>query len=129
MSLLFEPAVQEDLHIGTSTAEVSRADGGTITGTQIGIHSFAVGQVATAGDWDAASIAAGSYTSTSVAVPGAVVGDFALVSLASILTNDLQLTGHVSAADVVRVVLFNPTASPVNLDEGTLSILVFKARS
>jgi hypothetical protein len=44
------------------------------------------------------------------------------------LTNDMQLTAHVSAADTVKVVLFNPTAGAINLALGTLTVLVFKAR-
>lgn len=130
MSLLYELAVQEDLNIGTNTdIDVTNPDGGTLTGTQIGIHSVAVGQVAYQATWNPASIAAAGYEDVDVTVPGAAVGDFAVASLDTILTNDMQLTAHVSAADTVKVVLFNPTVGAINLASGTLTVLVFKARS
>jgi hypothetical protein len=130
MSLLYEKVVQEDLNVGTSAAvTVTNPGGGVLTGTQIGIHSVAVGQVAWTETWNPASIAAAGYESEDVTVPGAAVGDFVLVSLSTILTNDMMISGHVSAADTVKVILFNPTAGAINLDEGTLSVLVFKART
>ena len=129
MSLLYELAVQEDLNVGTdSGVYVTNPDGGAIIGTQIGIHSVAVGQTAWPTTWNPGSIAAGSYEDTDVTVPGAEVGDFAMASLASMLTNDMMISAHVSAADTVKVVLFNPTAGAINLDLGTLTVLVFKAR-
>lgn len=130
MSLLFEKIVQEDLNVGTSTGiSVTAPDGGTLTGTQIGIHSVSVGQTAWTDTWNPSSIAAGSYETTDVTVPGAAVGDFVLVSLSTILTDNMMIGGHVSAANNVRVVLFNPTVGAVNLASGTLSVLVFKART
>jgi hypothetical protein len=129
MSLLYELVVQEDLNVGTDDGvSVTSPDGGSLSGTQIGIHSVAVGQFSVTDNWNPASIAAAGYESTSVTVPGAAVGDFVLVSLASLLTDDLMLDGHVSAADTVKVVLFNPTGGAVNLDLGTLRVLVFKSR-
>jgi hypothetical protein len=129
MSLLYEKVVQEDLNVGTSAAvTVTNPGGGTLTGTQIGIHSVAVGQVSFSETWNPASIAAAGYESEDITVPGAAVGDFVLASLSTMVTNDMMLSGHVSAADTVKVILFNPTASPINLDEGTLSVLVFKSR-
>ena len=129
MSLLYELAVQEDLNVGIGAeVDVTSPDGGTLSGTQIGIHSVAVGQVAFQATWNPASIAAAGYEDVDIVVAGAAVGDFALASLDTILTNDMQLTAHVSAADTVKVVLFNPTAGAINLAEGTLSVLVFKAR-
>jgi len=128
MSLTYEKVVQEDLNVGTSTTTVTTPDGGSLTGTQIGIHSFAVGQIQQTETWAPASIAAGEYESEDVTVPGAAVDDFVLVKLSTILTDDMMLTGHVSAADTVRVVLFNPTGSAVALASGTLGVLVFKSR-
>jgi hypothetical protein len=129
MSLLYEKLVQEDLNIGTSAAiTVTSPAGGSLTGTQIGIHTVAVGQTAWTETFDAGSIAAGSYEAEEVTVPGAAVGDFVLVSLSSIGTEDLMISGNVSAADTVQCILFNPTGSAVNLGSGTLSVLVFKSR-
>ncbi len=51
MSLLYEKLVQEDLNIGTSAAiTVTSPAGGSLTGTQIGIHTVAVGQTAWLGE-------------------------------------------------------------------------------
>ena len=130
MGLIYELAVQEDLTLGTTDGvNVTQPDGGVMSGTKIGIHTVAVGQLARFKVWNPASIAAAGYESTSIAVPGASVGDFVMASLDTMVTNDMQLTGHVSAADTVRVVLFNPTAGSINLASGTLQVLVFKARS
>lgn len=129
MSLLYEKAVQEDLNVGTSTATVTNPGGGTLTGTQVGIHSVAVGQITFSDTWNPSSIAAAGYEAKSVTVPGAAVGDFVMVSLSTMLTNDMMLTGNVSAADTVEAILFNPTGGALNLGSGTLRVLVFKARS
>lgn len=129
MSLLYEKIVQEDLNVGTSDdVTVTNPGGGTLTGTQIGIHSFAVGQIAYSETWNPDSIAAGGYESEDITVPGAAVGDYVMVSFNTMVTNDMTISGHVSATDTVRVVLFNPTAGAINLAEGTLSVLVFKSR-
>lgn len=129
MSLLFEGIVQEDLNVGTSTGIViDSPSGGVILGTQVGIHSVAVGQVSWTETWNPNSIAAAGYESEDITVPGAAVGDFCMASLSSMLTNDMMLTAHVSAADTVRVILFNPTAGALNVGSGTLAVLVFKSR-
>jgi hypothetical protein len=128
MGLTYERVVQEDLNTGTSTTSVTTPTGGTLTGTQIGIHTVAVGQLQVTTTWNPSSIAAGSYEAKDVTVPGAAVGDFAIAKLSTILTDAMTLSCHVSAADTVKCVLHNPTASPVNLGSGTLGVLVFKSR-
>lgn len=129
MSLLFEGIVQEDINTGTSTGvEIDSPTGGVILGTQIGIHSIAVGQVSWTETWNPNSIAAGSYESEDVTVPGAAANDFCIASLSSLLANEMMLTAHVSAADTVKVILFNPTAGAINVGSGTLAVLVFKSR-
>jgi len=128
MSLLYEKVVQEDLNVGTSgSVVVTNPGGGSLLGTQIGIHSVAVGQVAFTDTWDPSSIDAAGYEAKDVTIPGAAVGDFVLLSLSTILTNDMILAGNVSAADTVTAILFNPTSGAIDVDEGTLSILVFKS--
>ena len=130
MSLIYELAVQEDLNVGTrDDVPVTNPDSGLLNGTQIGIHSVAVGQTAFSTTWNPSAIASLDYEALSVAIPGAAVGDFVDVSLSSMLTNDMQLTGHVSADDTVRVVLFNPTSGSINLASGDLTVLVYKARN
>jgi hypothetical protein len=129
VSLVYEKVVQEDLNVGTSAAvTVTNPGGGSITGTQVNLASFAVGQIAFSETWDPGSIAAGSYEAEDVTVPGAAVGDYVMVSLNTMLTNDMMIGGHVSAADTVKVILFNPTAGAIDVGSGTLSVLVFKAR-
>lgn len=128
MSLLYEKVVQEDLDTGTSTATVTSPSGGSLTGTQIGIHSFAQGQVQAITTWNPSSIAAAGYEAKDITVPGAALGDFTMVKLSSLTTDDLTLTGHVSAPDTVTAILFNPTTAAVNLGSGSLGALVFKAR-
>lgn len=129
MSLLYEKVVQEDLNVGITTVTVTNPTGGSLTGTQIGIHSVAVGQVAWTEAWDPGSIAAAGYEAEDVTVPGAAVGDFVMASLTTMVTNDMMLTAHVSAADTVKVILFNPTAGAIDLGSGTLAVIVFKART
>ena len=129
MSLLYEKVVQEDLNVGITTVTVTNPTGGSLTGTQIGIHSVAVGQVAWTETWDPGSIAAAGYEAEDVTVPGAAVGDFVIAPLTTLLTNDMMLTAHVSAADTVKVILFNPTAGAIDIGEGTLAVIVFKART
>jgi len=128
MSLLYEKVVQEDLNVGTTASvEVANPAGGSLLGTQIGLHSFAVGQVAYTATWDLSSIASAGYEAKSITVPGAAVGDFVLASHNKILTDDLMISGNVSATDTVQVIIFNPSAGDVDLDSGTLSVLVFKS--
>lgn len=129
MSLLYEKVVQEDLNVGITTVSVTNPTGGSMTGTLIGIHSVAVGQVAWTETWNPGAIAAAGYEAEDVTVPGAAVGDFVMASLTTMVTNDMMLTAHVSAADTVKVVLFNPTSGSIDLGSGTLAVIVFKARS
>ena len=129
MSLLYEKVVQEDLNVGITTVTVTNPTGGSLTGTLIGIHSVAVGQVAWTETWDPGSIAAAGYEAEDVTVPGAAIGDFVMASLTTMVTNDMMLAAHVSAADTVKVILFNPTANPIDLGIGTLAVIVFKART
>lgn len=130
MSLVYEKVVQEDLNVGTSgSVTVTNPAGGTLTGTQVGLHSMAVGQLAYTETWNPGAIAAAGYEAQDVTVAGAVVGDFAMASLTTMVTNAMMLTAHVSAADTVKVVLFNPTTGSINLASGTLSVIVFKTRS
>lgn len=128
MSLLWEKVVQEDLNVGTSTVKVTNPGGGLLVSTQIGVHSVAVGQVAWTQTWAPGTILTLSYAETDVTVPGAAVGDFVLASLTTMLTNDLMLSGHVSAADTVHVILFNPTSGSLAPSSGTLAVLVAKSR-
>ena len=123
----YERLVQEDLNVGTSTTTRRNPGGGTLTGTQVGIHSLAVGQVAASKTWSPGAIAADEAAVTTVTVTGAAVGDFVLVSHDMLSTNQLILTGTVSSAGIVNVVLHNAGSTSVTPASGTLRALVLKS--
>lgn len=122
----YEKALQEDLNVGVSAATKRNPGGGTLTGTQIGIHTLAVGQAETTATWDASSIAVGAMEAKDVTVSGAALGDYALVSF-SLDVTDLTVSANVTAANTVTVVFANNTSAAVNLASGTLSVLVLKS--
>lgn len=77
--------------------------------------------------WDPASLAVGAADTTTITVTGAVLGDIVQVSF-SLDLQELVLTGYVSAADTVEVVLENiNAANPVDLASGTVSAMVMQA--
>lgn len=117
----------EDLDVGVGTSVKRNPQGGSMTVTQVGIHTLAVGGVKVTATWNPDSVAAGGKVSTTVTVPGAALGDFALASF-SLDIQELTMTANISATNTVEVVLANLTGSAVNLDSGTLSVLVLKSR-
>ncbi len=122
----YELLGQEDLSVGITTFVKRNPGGGSLTATQVGIHTLAVGQVATSATWDPSSVAAGGTQSTTVTVSGAALGDFALASF-SLDLSGLTLSSYVSATNTVTVVLTNLTGAAVNLSSGTLRVLVLKS--
>lgn len=76
-----------------------------------------------AATWDAPDIANGAQASTTVAVPGAEIGDYVMVS-ASSTTSGLALRGQVTAQDVVTIYLSNTTGAAVNLGSLTYYVRV-----
>jgi len=123
----YDKALQENLNIGVSTGTRRSPAGGSLTGTQIGIHSFAVGQVKVTATWDPGSIAAGASTTTTITVAGAALGDFVLVSF-SLDLQGMDVGGYVSAVNTVTVILSNLTGSAIDLGSGTVAVLVLKSR-
>ena len=123
----YERLCQEDLDAGTSITSKRNPGGGTLTATQIGIHTLAVGQARATATWDPGEVAAGAATSTTITVSGAALGDFALASFSLSLAG-LTLSAYVSATNTVTVVLSNLTAAAVDLSSGTLAAIVFKSR-
>lgn len=77
--------------------------------------------------WDPGAIPDGSASEITFTVPGAAVGDVCSVSLSTIGSRNMLITGHVSAANTVRVVLFNKEGAAVDLPSGTATAWVFKA--
>ena len=69
------------------------------------------------------SIAASSSITTTISLTGANLGDFASCSFSLSLTG-IVATAYVSASDVITIVLFNPTASAIDLASGTLKTRV-----
>lgn len=76
---------------------------------------------------DFSNVVDGARASTTVTVTGAALGDLVTgVSLSIDVAGGL-LTGYVSAANTVTVVLLNETGADLNLASGTLRALVRKA--
>jgi hypothetical protein len=75
--------------------------------------------------WDPPSLATTAQATTTVAVPGAALGDYVTTSFTRDLQG-LQLTGYVSAPDTVTAVLRNDTAGAVDLGSGTVRARVVK---
>jgi hypothetical protein len=125
--LKYEKVVEEDLNVGTSMVWVTAPNGGALRGTQVGIHSVALGQKRYTATWAPGSIAAGGSATTTVTVPNAEVGDFVMVSHDQILTSDLRILANVQAADTVQVVIHNPTAAAVTVASGTVAVIVFES--
>lgn len=125
MAQHFRSLIQEDLGVGTDLTWVTFPGRGKRRSTQIGIHTFARGQLAYDADWSPGSVAAAGKVTTTVTVPGAVIGDKVLVSYDQMLKNDLRLTGNVTSDDTVEVVLHNPTAAAISVPSGTARALVF----
>lgn len=70
-----------------------------------------------------ASMLDGNEEAFEVTVPGAKLGDFALVSY-SIDVADLELSAQVTAANTVTVSLSNNTGGTIDLGAGTLRVKV-----
>tara|TARA_R100001230_G_scaffold25546_1_gene20940 strand:- start:3414 stop:3725 length:312 start_codon:yes stop_codon:yes gene_type:complete len=75
--------------------------------------------------WDAGSIGDGNEEALEVTVSGAALGDFVLSSL-DVDVADLVLTGAVTAADTVTLILANNTGGAVDLASTTANVLVIK---
>lgn len=89
------------------------------------IEQFTNGFLVASATYDPASLADGAGATTTVSVPGAVMGDFAVASF----SNDLQgitLTAYVSAVDTVSVRFQNESGGILDLASGTLRVLVIR---
>lgn len=121
----YEKLVEEDLNVGTDVVWIHAPQGGELCSTQIGIHTPARGQKRYTTTWVPGAVAASSYVTTTVTVADATVGDPVLASFTSQITNDFTISAHVSAANTVKVVIYNPTTTAVTLNSGTLAVVVF----
>lgn len=77
--------------------------------------------IAASAVWDPPNIANGAATSTTVALTGALPGDFVAVSFSLSLAG-LTMTAFVSGADTVTVVLANNTSGALDLGSGTVRV-------
>ena len=122
----YERIVQQDIDTGVGSATKRNPGGGTLSATQVGIHSFAVGQAQATATWNPGSIAVGFFEAKDVTVSGAALGDFAIASF-SLDVQDLILTVNVTATNTATAILANNTAAAVDLGSGTLAVLVLKS--
>ena len=74
--------------------------------------------------WDPASVANGAKTTTTITITGAVLGDFVIASF-SLDIQSMTISGYVSAANTVTVVLANNTGGAVDLSSGTVRARVY----
>ena len=123
----YEKLVQEDIDTGTDTAVKRNPGGGTVTGTQVGIHTFTINQKAVTKTWDPGSIASGAEETIDITVSGAVLTDYVLVSF-SLDVLDLQLTAQVTGVSTVTAQLSNLTGGAIDLASGTVSVSVLQSR-
>jgi hypothetical protein len=73
--------------------------------------------------WDPSNLANGASETTTVTVAGAALGNYVQVSF-SLDLQGLTLTGYVSAANTVTVVLSNATGGAINLASGMVKVRV-----
>jgi len=76
--------------------------------------------------WNPPSIASGAVAAIDIGVSGAAFGDACIASFDKLLTNNILISAHVSALNIVRIVLFNKAATAVDLAAGTVRVKVFK---
>lgn len=74
--------------------------------------------------FDPPNLTAGSFTTTTVDAPGALIGDYAKATFSLALGGLEPLSAVVSASGVVTVFFKNPTGGAVNLDSGTINVRV-----
>jgi hypothetical protein len=75
--------------------------------------------------WDPPSAANGASTSTTLPVPGAVVGQPVAVGFSVAVPAGALLVGAVTALNTVTVTLMNHTGGALNLTSGTLRACVW----
>ena len=78
--------------------------------------------------YDAGNLVDAAGATTTVTVPGAALGDFAMASL-SVDAAGITVTAYVSAADTVSVRLQNESGGAVDLASATLAVRVFPKAS
>lgn len=115
---------------GTVNGSLSIADNGAGTvGTVLGNEFATITNTANAysGAWAPGTIANLVATSTTVAVPGALVGDKVVVGLSSLIgTANCIISGYVSSSGNVTINLLNVSGGSQSIPSGTLNVSVIK---
>ena len=75
--------------------------------------------------YDPASMATLTGTSTTVTVPGVVLGDACVAASSTIDAALIAVTCYISAADTVTIRLFNGTAGTIDLASSTWRVFVW----
>lgn len=96
------------------------------TGLRVGDGDIWVKHQTATTTWDAPSVNDGTFTSTTVALTGAAVGDIAHAALSVAVPAGALLGASVTAADTVTVTLVNHSGAPLDLASGTLRVTVDK---
>ena len=117
---------------GTATTPLSAvlqvADGTTILGTGVALDPFVVANstdLSATQAHDPALLGDGAGENVAIAVAGAVIGDFVLVSY-GLSTSGILFTGAVTAAGTVTVRIQNETGGAIDLAASNINIKVIK---
>jgi hypothetical protein len=76
--------------------------------------------------FDPGSVANGAQTTTTVAVPGAVFGDFVLPPSLSISAAGMQVSGYIDAANSVTLIYQNTSGGSIDLASHTVFVRLMK---
>jgi hypothetical protein len=107
---------------GASSIRWTKVSGTGNTGWRAIVHPL-TGSIT----WDPGNMAAdGDTVSTTLTVTGAAVGDQVSASLSTIGANNVLISAHVQASDIVRVVLMNKTGGALDIASGTLAVKVWQ---
>lgn len=122
---MFVPQLSET--IGRLISEIERAFSKIRIDDRIiiGGGTAILKHLSTTATWDPGNLIAAAQTSTTVTLTGAALGDEVTCSF-SLDLQLLQLTGYVSSANTVTVILQNGTAGPIDLASGTLRVSVWQ---
>ncbi len=88
------------------------------------VRQGGLGLLTTSATYDAASLADGATTTTTLTQNGAVLGDFCMASL-SVSAAGMAVTTYISATSTQTVVINNESGTTVDLSSATLSGVVF----
>lgn len=128
--IVVETLMAEDLELGIGSTSKTHQSGGVLQGHQISLSTLSLAGAAGVGTtdtWDPSNIVNGGSVSTTIAVPGAALGDQVLWSFSLDLAGLIPFA-YVSAANVVTIGLANLSGAPVDLASGTAKVLVFRTR-